>query len=81
MPMGDSGGRSAGNRMGEGARRRNTPRERAQIDPPWDNVVPRYQLTPLGEKVRDVLLLASCAGLVFLMALVLGEWFGAWNVL
>lgn len=36
MPMGDSGGRSAGNRQGDGAKRRNTPRERADIDPPWD---------------------------------------------
>jgi len=33
-PMGDSAGRSAGHRMGAGAKRRNTPRERADIDPP-----------------------------------------------
>lgn len=81
MPMGDSGGRSAGNRTGEGAKRRNTQRERAGIDPPWDEVTPRYQLTPLGETLRDVLLVAACAGLIFLMTLVLGEWFGAWNAL
>lgn len=35
-PMGDSAGRSAGNRMGAGARRRNTPRERALVDPPFE---------------------------------------------
>jgi hypothetical protein len=38
--MGDSGGRSRGNRTGEGARRRNTQRERALVDPPWDRPLP-----------------------------------------
>jgi hypothetical protein len=36
--MGDSGGRSAGNRTGDGAKRRATPRERAGIDPPQDEL-------------------------------------------
>jgi hypothetical protein len=36
--LGSSAGRSSGNRTGDGARRRNTPRERAQIDPPLDLV-------------------------------------------
>lgn len=45
MMLGDSAGRSARHRTGEGARRRNTPRERAQIDPPWDQVVPRFPET------------------------------------
>ena len=34
--MGESAGRSAGNPTGQGARRRNTDRERAQIDAPFD---------------------------------------------
>lgn len=34
--MGDSAGRSADNPIGQGARRRNTERERAQIDAPFD---------------------------------------------
>jgi hypothetical protein len=40
--LGHSGGRSAGHPEGQGAIRRNTPRERALIDPPWDKVVPRF---------------------------------------
>lgn len=34
--LGESAGRSAGNPTGRGARRKNTPRERSQIDPPFD---------------------------------------------
>ena len=78
--LGDSGGRSAGNRVGEGARRRNTPRERAQIDPSWDHVVPRrdpaytrYFLTATAW--------TSLVGFMVLLLFVLGEWFSAWNIL
>lgn len=78
MPMGDSGGRSAGNRTGEGARRRNTPRERAQIDPPWDEAVPRYkqgqgtEVGPIFTIAARVSWIASCV----LLAVVLCMWFG-----
>lgn len=34
--MGNSGGRSGGNRVGQGAQRRATERERSYIDPPRD---------------------------------------------
>lgn len=81
MPLGESGGRSAGNRTGEGARRRNTPRERAQIDPPWDQKVPRFQLTERGERLADFIVWTSWFGFLFIMTLVLGEWWGFWNVL
>ena len=40
--LGHSGGRSAGHPEGQGAVRRNTPRERDLTDPPWDQVVPRF---------------------------------------
>lgn len=76
MPMGDSGGRSAGNRIGEGARRRNTPRERAQIDPPWDEVVPRYRLTPRGEKVFAIAAWVSWIAWCLLFAVVICAWWG-----
>lgn len=74
MPMGDSGGRSAGNRTGENARRRNTPRERAQIDPPWDEVVPRYRLTPRGERLMNWFAWLSFAGMCVLGAIIIVAW-------
>lgn len=69
-PMGDSAGRSSGNRTGAGARRRNTQRERALIDPPWAEqaINPPYSrafrllclvafLAPLGALLTAALLL------------------------
>lgn len=79
MALGDSAGRSAGNRTGEGARRRNTQRERAHIDPPWDDTVVRYQLTERGEKLLTVLSwVAITLSLVTFLA-ILGLWFGVWT--
>lgn len=40
VPMGDSGGRSRQHRTGEGAVRRNTERERTDVDPAWRIPVP-----------------------------------------
>lgn len=81
--MGQSAGRSSGNREGRGARRRNTPRERALIDPPWDkdHVVPRYLVedqAPTEPKWFVWLSYASMVGFVVLLVFVLGLWFRAW---
>lgn len=81
--MGKSAGRSSGNRTGEGARRRNTARERDYIDPPADLVyrldeTPRYRLTPRGEKVLTLATWLTYVGLIALGIFLLGVWFGAW---
>lgn len=67
--MGQSGGRSRNAKVGEAARRRNTPRERQQIDPPWDERVPRYRITPRGVKVREA---AFCYGVTFSVGVTAG---------
>jgi len=77
MPMGDSAGRSAGNRTGVNALRRNTPRERAGIDPPWDRVVPRHR----DEKdwVDYMMIAVGVLSVIFmsvLMTLCVSAWFG-----
>lgn len=84
--MGNSGGRSAGNRTGDGARRRNTPRERSYIDPPMDQateIIYReapadgYRLTPRGERAMTAVAVLSSIGMMVLMAFVLYQWWMA----
>ena len=69
MAIGDSGGRSAGNRTGDGARRRSTPRERAQIDPPWDE-------PSRGEKWFTVAAWLSLIGFWIIGAVLICVWWG-----
>jgi len=84
--LGRSAGRSAGNRTGEGARRRNTPRERAAVEPPLDQIHlldesegPRtYRLTPRGERVLVLADVAILLGGLALLVFILGTWFGLW---
>lgn len=81
--LGESAGRSAGNRTGTGANRRNTPRERAGIDPvfPEPPAVrfaeePRYRLTPRGEKILTVVAWGSWLFFCVLFAVVMCAWWG-----
>ena len=79
--MGRSGGRSRRHPTGETARRRNTPRERQQIDPPLDQLelAPIYRLTTRGEKVKkwaeELLVLGLCAGVGGFGAVLVIYWF------
>lgn len=77
--MGQSGGRSQGHPVGAEALRKNTPRERQQIDPPWDQRVPQYRLTTRGERVRDAAEAAAsyllCFGLGAFGGGIIGFWF------
>lgn len=74
MGMGQSAGRSEGNRVGEGAIRRNTQRERAAVDPPWDHepvsVVDEWKLTPRGERWAQVCAITSMVSLACMIAVV-----------
>ena len=67
--LGDSAGRSRGNRLGEGAERRATQRERAGIDPPAFHPEPTEDASPAWKIanwiVLVVLLLALLAVYVF----------------
>lgn len=74
--LGTSGGRSANNRTGEGATRRNTPRERTGEEPPWDQMVPRYRLTPRGELLANILSYLLLIGLGAFGGLIFAAWFG-----
>lgn len=76
--MGDSGGRSRQHRTGQGAKRRNTPRERSLIDPPWDpDPEPtRYQLTRRGQRAFSASAYLSILAVVALVSWLLGLWFG-----
>lgn len=65
-PMGDSGGRSAGNRTGQGATRRSTPRERAGIDPPQDELEPAF---PAAVRAWRAYAITVTALLLLLLAL------------
>ena len=82
MGLGDSGGRSAGNRQGEGARRRFTDRERSKEVPSY--IIDRmnskepaygYQLTPRGEQLLIFISILSMIGLVLMAAFILYAWF------
>lgn len=75
--MGDSGGRSSGNRKAPGAPRRATPRERAGIDSPLDQLVPVRD--PRRNNVGPILTALAWGSWVFfcvLFALVLFRWLG-----
>lgn len=87
MGLGQSGGRSKGNRLGEGAVRRATPRERDGIDPPghveWEHVRAeqereehRWVLTSRGEKVMAVVAAGSWVFFCVLLAVVVCAWWG-----
>lgn len=65
-PMGDSGGRSAGNRTGEGAKRRATQRERAYIEPPQDKLERAFPVAVRSWRVYALTLVAS--GVLLLLA-------------
>lgn len=71
--MGDSSGRSAQNRTGKGAIRRNTERERQDIDPPTLKPMPTGWIVPenrLSARLRGA---AWVALVVALAVLVLGS--------
>lgn len=70
-PMGDSGGRSRGNRDGQGAVRRNTHRERTDVDPVWGDEPAEREARKI---VRQVSLVALAVFTVML-ALFLGSLF------
>lgn len=74
--MGQSGGRSRRHPEGEGARRRATPRERQGIDPPWDNVVPRYRLTVRGQRLEAAFNYFLCFALGAAGGILVAQWFG-----
>ena len=83
MGLGESAGRSARNRTAVNAKRRNTQRERAGIDPPFapePKPQPRYRLTPRGVMVRDALLALVAYGsfIAFccLGAIIIAAWWG-----
>lgn len=78
--MGRSAGRSAGNRTGDGAKRRNTQRERDYIDPPFE-IQPEqpespWRLTKRGEEFFAMAALAAWVFLSVLMAVVICSWVG-----
>lgn len=74
--MGQSGGRSGGSRVGQGARRRNTQRERSYVDPvrdadDWEDVegefFPGPRLTPLMVCIYTGMAVAGAAAFVSLV--------------
>ena len=65
-PLGETGGRSRGNRVGQGASRRNTPRERSYVDPVRDGI--ETEDLHVGEPLENGLL--ALAGWTALVALV-----------
>jgi len=83
MPLGKSGGRSAQNRLGEGAAHRATPRERDLIDPPGmraDDSRPRNEplwvWTPRGESFLSFVAWSSSVTLCGLTAIAIAKLFG-----
>lgn len=82
-PLGKSGGRSAGNRTGEGAVRRATPRERDGIDAPGREAPRRTQedsapwiWTPRGERFLSFVAFASLLIFCGLTSIAIAEWLG-----
>lgn len=77
--IGQSGGRSRRHPAGEDAKRKNTIRERQKIDPPWDEVVPRYRLTEKGEKwasrAEALAIGLMCGGVGVATGWLMGVWF------
>ena len=85
--MGNSGGRSGGNRVGQGAQRRATQRERSYVDPPrdgetWESIegetFPVPGLSPTMVVIYAGMTVAAVAALVsvVLLALWLATIFG-----
>lgn len=70
--MGHSGGRSKNHPAGQEARRKFTQRERQKIDPPWDELVPRYRLTTRGEKLRKAVDVTLIWGTLFALGMATG---------
>jgi hypothetical protein len=84
MAMGNSGGRSKGNRQGKGAERRNTPRERAAIDPVFPEGPPevrfnRQDEAPWVDTLMGWLAAVSVVFFGVLGAIILAAWFGAFR--
>lgn len=81
-PLGKSGGRSAGNRLGEGAAHRATPRERDGIDAPGQAPGDTRQSyepwiwTPRGERLMEVLAFGSFLILCGLTSIAIAKLFG-----
>jgi hypothetical protein len=80
MAMGKSAGRSARNRTGEGAQRRNTPREREFIDPPFPDGPPAVRFAEPEAVWVDRLFSAvawvSVIAFGVLGGVILAAWFG-----
>lgn len=83
MPLGKSGGRSAQNRLGDGALRRATPRERDYIDPPGhrpDDTQPNHDpiwvWTPRGERFLSFVAWSSSITLCGLTSICIAKLFG-----
>lgn len=82
MPLGRSGGRSAQNRLGAGALRRATPRERDLIDPPGmrpDDTRQNHEpwiWTPRGDRFLEVLGFGSFISLCGLTSIAIAKLFG-----
>lgn len=84
MAIGQSGGRSAGNR--QSGPRRATPRERQHVDPPghseWEHVRVEaeewdgYRLTPRGENWLAVISLGCWVAFCVLLSVVVCAWWG-----
>lgn len=81
MSLGKSGGRSQGNRQGEGAQRRYLHMERDQRVPsylrdPLDESKPAtgYRLTPRGEHLLELFAIASFGGFVALLCFIIAVW-------
>lgn len=76
MALGDSAGRSAGSRTGEGATRRATPSERAQRVPPRDDMehvhVPEVEAMDVRWILRGLMLIGVV--LIVVGALLNGGW-------
>ena len=83
MAVGQSGGRSAGNR--QSGVRRATPRERDAVDPPgrseWEKtkLADEYHwedhLTPRGRKVVGIIAWGSYMFMCVLLAVIVAAWF------
>lgn len=84
MGLGESAGRSARNRTGQGAERRNTPRERALIDPVFPegppevrfNRQPPSRLTPRGESLLNFFAWSFWIVFCVMFAIVICAWWG-----
>jgi hypothetical protein len=82
MVMGSSAGRSQGNRTGEGAERRNTQREREDVDPvfPEGNFKAKFSVEKDFHPFVDTFVTAFCWASIIVMGVLggitLASWFG-----